>query len=261
MRSFSYRHNMLRHKREAHGNKTENRSFHCFKCGKVFSTTSNLNKHIKFKTCEKQFSCAHCYSQFTRRDNLKRHLESNHKGLQARRRMIKCPFCEERFRDLDFMDRHIESQHPQCSHPPQSTSISGPQPSSSSNSTVSSDEQPSQESGIPEMVEALNGDVVRYRYHPSSDRFREYHVREYLMRMQNDMTKRLQEQLRKHRAVKWYIAIHINFSRPHDRDTDPPPWFNSGCRILLVADQDHINFRGAIEKIMADFDGFINMGQ
>lgn len=58
---------------------TGERPLKCKTCGKAFSESSNLNKHLKIHE-EKNFKCPYsgCKSEFFRRDMLKRHCKTRH---------------------------------------------------------------------------------------------------------------------------------------------------------------------------------------
>ena len=98
------RHIMAKHKTEA---KTENGSFSCEKCLKVFTTIFLLQKH--FDTHEKRFKCSKCepLRWFKKKDQLREHTERDHENKGK----FKCPVCKKEFMTKKYLKLHCAMQH------------------------------------------------------------------------------------------------------------------------------------------------------
>ncbi|XP_065130619.1 uncharacterized protein [Paramisgurnus dabryanus] len=78
-------------------------NFHCEQCGKdLFTTTSNINVHMRQHSEVKSFYCTECGHYFSTKQNL-----DAHKRIHTGEKPYKCPHCEKRFRYKPHVKRHM----------------------------------------------------------------------------------------------------------------------------------------------------------
>ena len=94
---------------------TENNQHICTKCIKVFSTRTNLIRHIQSHDGYKAYRCDICNKGFTQSGSLKQH-----KYIHSGERPYKCEFCDRAFtqgKTLKFhLRRHTEEKPFICTH-------------------------------------------------------------------------------------------------------------------------------------------------
>ena len=89
-------------------NVTNIMTYLCVTCSKVFSTTSNLNRHIKtVHLKERSFNCPHCVKLFNLKQNLERHIKTVH----LNERNYKCPHCDKAFGQNSDLQSHVNAIH------------------------------------------------------------------------------------------------------------------------------------------------------
>ncbi|XP_073714174.1 uncharacterized protein [Misgurnus anguillicaudatus] len=101
---FSTTSNINTHMRTHSGEK----HFYCTECGKSFSTKRSLDGHQRIHTGEKSYECPHCEMRFRLKSNLKRHVFKH-----TNERLYQCSKCDQAFRDSASLKSH---QNIQCSH-------------------------------------------------------------------------------------------------------------------------------------------------
>ncbi|KAK4300510.1 hypothetical protein Pmani_027293 [Petrolisthes manimaculis] len=79
----------------------------CGLCGRSLSSTSSLERHLRYHRGERRYACAHCPYRAVARDKLVRHLHI-HTGHRPHRCHL-CPFAAIQATDLR---KHIRSKHP-----------------------------------------------------------------------------------------------------------------------------------------------------
>jgi hypothetical protein len=98
-----------------------------------------------------------------------------------------------------------------------------------SNEMSGNGEQPTQVVGV------FNDKGLQYVYYP---RRHTTNVRRYLEMMRTTVENQLRQAIDKHKIVRWYIGISVNFNRPPDENTRPPPWFNSNAYLYMEVNVD-----------------------
>lgn len=97
-------------------------SIPCSHCDALFSTKSNLNRHMRSAHEDpikinvdfvapmqevQKFECSNCEKSFNRKDVLKRHIQSVHSDVKT----FSCKICSSEFHRKDLLTRHIKSLH------------------------------------------------------------------------------------------------------------------------------------------------------
>ena len=102
---------MNRHIEVVHEGK---RPYKCLTCGKDFSMSGNLKKHVKAHERKKlqpkvikPWACDLCDASFGEKGKLKRHTESVHEGKKP----FSCAFCDSRFSQKKGLESHVDSVH------------------------------------------------------------------------------------------------------------------------------------------------------
>ncbi|KAM9434519.1 uncharacterized protein Hap1MRO34_002284 isoform 2-T2 [Clarias gariepinus] len=78
----------------------------CPCCGKHFSQTSNLNRHMAVHRSAKLHSCPLCHKTFTQKSTL-----SDHMNMHSGQRPHVCAFCRICFAHKPALRRHLKEQH------------------------------------------------------------------------------------------------------------------------------------------------------
>jgi hypothetical protein len=74
------------------GAKPKRRTYDCYLCGKTFSSSSNVARHVRIHTNEKPYECSHCSMAFSNSSNRRKHEKSCGRKLDdARRRGCNLP--------------------------------------------------------------------------------------------------------------------------------------------------------------------------
>ncbi|CAH1791062.1 unnamed protein product [Owenia fusiformis] len=77
-------------------------SLECPECGKRFSRTNTLDKHILSHSTKKPHVCVDCGKEFQRSDHLSKHM-----AVHSTIKPFPCDFCEKAFARKDHMQRHM----------------------------------------------------------------------------------------------------------------------------------------------------------
>ncbi|KAK3868621.1 hypothetical protein Pmani_027292 [Petrolisthes manimaculis] len=79
----------------------------CGLCGRSLSSTSSLERHLRYHRGERRHACPHCPYRAVARDKLVNHLHT-HTG----HRPHKCQYCPFATIQATHLRRHIRSKHP-----------------------------------------------------------------------------------------------------------------------------------------------------
>ncbi|XP_064620585.1 PR domain zinc finger protein 14-like [Lineus longissimus] len=102
-RSFEKRDRLRIHILHVH---EKHRPHHCTVCGKSFSQSSSLNKHMRVHSGERPYKCVYCSKAFTASSILRTHIRQ-HSGEKP----FKCKFCGKAFASHAAHDSHMRRTH------------------------------------------------------------------------------------------------------------------------------------------------------
>ncbi|XP_058954897.1 PR domain zinc finger protein 14-like [Pocillopora verrucosa] len=102
-RSFDKRDRLRIHVLHVH---EKHRPHQCTECGKRFSQSSSLNKHMRVHSGERPYKCPHCVKAFTASSILRTHIRQ-HSGEKP----FKCKHCERAFASHAAHDSHVRRTH------------------------------------------------------------------------------------------------------------------------------------------------------
>lgn len=102
-RSFDKRDRLRIHVLHVH---EKHRPHGCTVCGKRFSQSSSLNKHMRVHSGERPYKCPHCVKAFTASSILRTHIRQ-HSGEKP----FKCQHCERAFASHAAHDSHVRRTH------------------------------------------------------------------------------------------------------------------------------------------------------
>ena len=89
-------------------NQEGQRNYKCDSCGKSFTQSGDLNKHIKtLHEGQKNYKCDSCGKSFAQSGNLKIHIKTLHEG----QRNFKCDSCGKSFTGSESLKKHIKTLH------------------------------------------------------------------------------------------------------------------------------------------------------
>ena len=85
----------------------KNTNYSCYYCGKQFTTDFNLKRHIRIHTDDqKPFQCGSCEKSFGRKDKLDAHIFSVHEN-----RRYSCDLCGNSYSRADVLKTHRDKCH------------------------------------------------------------------------------------------------------------------------------------------------------
>jgi hypothetical protein len=83
----------------------------------------------------------------------------------------------------------------------------------------------------------LNDTLLHCVYHP---RRREVDIREYFDRMLPELESRVQNQVERNRAVRWYVKLQIEFTRANSDERPTPGFIGPMITSMLVSNVQHM---------------------
>jgi len=89
----------------------DERPFPCEICSRRFRQRAHLKKHIRVHTGEKPYSCPYCPWNFTQKSSLTGHIRTKHTFETP----YQCPDCDKKFPTRN----HLRAHKPKCNMPPQ----------------------------------------------------------------------------------------------------------------------------------------------
>ncbi|XP_075406955.1 PR domain zinc finger protein 14 [Tenrec ecaudatus] len=102
-RSFEKRDRLRIHILHVH---EKHRPHKCSTCGKCFSQSSSLNKHMRIHSGDRPYHCVYCTKKFTASSILRTHLRQ-HSGEKP----FKCKYCGKSFASHAAHDSHVRRSH------------------------------------------------------------------------------------------------------------------------------------------------------
>nr|XP_001494080.4 PR domain zinc finger protein 14 isoform X2 [Equus caballus] len=102
-RSFEKRDRLRIHILHVH---EKHRPHKCSTCGKCFSQSSSLNKHMRVHSGDRPYHCVYCTKKFTASSILRTHIRQ-HSGEKP----FKCKFCGKSFASHAAHDSHVRRSH------------------------------------------------------------------------------------------------------------------------------------------------------
>lgn len=99
---FSTRTNLIRHIQSHDGNK----AYVCQVCNKGFTQSGSLKQHMYIHSGERPYKCQYCDRAFTQGKTLKFHLRRH-----TEEKPFICTECNSAFRQRDGLKRHLKSRH------------------------------------------------------------------------------------------------------------------------------------------------------
>ncbi|XP_069847890.1 PR domain zinc finger protein 14 [Dipodomys merriami] len=102
-RSFEKRDRLRIHVLHVH---EKHRPYLCSICGKCFSQSSSLNKHMRVHSGDRPYQCVYCTKKFTASSILRTHIRQ-HSGEKP----FKCKYCGKPFASHAAHDSHVRRSH------------------------------------------------------------------------------------------------------------------------------------------------------
>lgn len=99
---FSTRTNLIRHIQSHDGYK----AYVCSICSKGFTQSGSLKQHMYIHTGERPYKCNFCSREFTQGKTLKFHLRRH-----TEEKPFVCEYCNTTFRQRDGLKRHLKAKH------------------------------------------------------------------------------------------------------------------------------------------------------